>query len=366
MLNPLVLHNATYPWTKLIAAFFVLVGLYLFVRSHETQAWRLAAAGFLCLAAGFLSHYSAGPYLLALAIAWSWWRREQWRCRRFWIESAGCAAGGGLLLASWFAWAISHYGRVTTFLANTSVQGLRGASPASLLAGKAANIFYTVIPYPLRHAPEVHPSLRAPAVVVRDFMFKLYQLNLVLALGSVGGLLVAWLLWQQWKKSRVNNAGLPKTFWLYFVAFCAVAGIAVDGEVNTEGIAHICLQPLIVLGLAFVAAHYPGLRRNLRRLLLAGLVVDFTLGIGLQFYIEHLDRPFDLWLVDEGQTLTVTDGYCLALNVLGKHLWGCRFVGDGPMAQPALIVALLGSLLALALVLQSRGPAAQITAGELR
>jgi 4-amino-4-deoxy-L-arabinose transferase-like glycosyltransferase len=35
MLNPLFLQNATYPWTKLQAAFFILSGLYFFLRVRD-------------------------------------------------------------------------------------------------------------------------------------------------------------------------------------------------------------------------------------------------------------------------------------------------------------------------------------------
>src|SRR5271170_3715246 len=37
MLNPLFLQNATYPWTKLLAVFFILTGLYFFLRVRDND-----------------------------------------------------------------------------------------------------------------------------------------------------------------------------------------------------------------------------------------------------------------------------------------------------------------------------------------
>jgi len=62
MCSPFVVQNATFPWTKLPAAFFILAALYFFC-GRTTDASPGAAAP-LCgalLAAGLLAHYSAGP-----------------------------------------------------------------------------------------------------------------------------------------------------------------------------------------------------------------------------------------------------------------------------------------------------------------
>ena len=62
MLNPLFVQNTTYAWTKLVTAFYVLTGLYFFLRTRDADPPR--SAGPLCgacLAAGVITHYSAGP-----------------------------------------------------------------------------------------------------------------------------------------------------------------------------------------------------------------------------------------------------------------------------------------------------------------
>ena len=65
MLNPMMLQNAIYAWTKQSTACFVLTGLWFFLRGRETGAARHDALAFLALGTGAVTHYSAGPYLVA-------------------------------------------------------------------------------------------------------------------------------------------------------------------------------------------------------------------------------------------------------------------------------------------------------------
>ena len=72
MANPLFLQNATYPWTKLPAAFFILAALYFFlrVRDRDGTERRNGIVCALLLAGAVVTHYSAGPYAVVLAAAW--------------------------------------------------------------------------------------------------------------------------------------------------------------------------------------------------------------------------------------------------------------------------------------------------------
>ena len=118
--SPVFAQNVSYPWTKLLAAFFIIFSLALYVRG-----WRgnsplriVAAAG--SMAAGLLVHYSAGPYALFLALHYAGvfaWRRKKL------AEVAGSIAVAGSLAATWFGFALSVYGKAATFGSNTTVTG---------------------------------------------------------------------------------------------------------------------------------------------------------------------------------------------------------------------------------------------------
>jgi len=349
MVNPFVLHNSTYPWTKLVTAFFVLTGVFFFVRSREEDRGGLAVGAFACLAAALLAHYSAAPYLLGLTASWFWWRRREWRTRRWGMETAACALAGGLLLSTWLAWAIAVYGVKATFLSNTAVTYMQAPTLPAALLEKGANVFNTVIPHPFRHLFDRYLVPDSLLFFVRDYAFVLYQLNLPMALGSAGGVLTCWLLWRQWRQAALSAVGLPRTFWVFFVLLVVATGISVNGGPDRLGLAHICLQPLIILGLAFLAARVRETSRLLLGVLLARSIVDFSLGIALHFYAEHLDFPASLWAQDQGATLSKTYDHSLAFSVFGKNLMHYAFLGDGPIS-PRLVLALLACLAALALI----------------
>ena len=73
MVNPLFLQNATYPWTKLQAAFLILAGLYFFLGCATTTRARHGrrSSARSSLGGAVVTHYSAGPYVAVLALAWA-------------------------------------------------------------------------------------------------------------------------------------------------------------------------------------------------------------------------------------------------------------------------------------------------------
>ena len=58
-----------------------------------------------------------------------------------------------------------------------------------------------------------------------------------------------------------------------------------------SGLAQVSLQPLVMLGVAFIAARFAGLPRGVRLLAAAGLLFDLVFGILLHFRLQSL--PWD-------------------------------------------------------------------------
>ena len=81
--SPLIAQNATYAWTKGLTNFYVLLGLWFYVRSYSRSGSSWIPAAFLALAAGALTHYSAVPYILFLVahyfVAVFLKRPDRWR-----------------------------------------------------------------------------------------------------------------------------------------------------------------------------------------------------------------------------------------------------------------------------------------------
>jgi 4-amino-4-deoxy-L-arabinose transferase-like glycosyltransferase len=346
MLNPLFVQNATYPWTKLQAAFFVLSGLYFFLRVRDAgEASR--RCGILCallLGAAVLTHYSAGPYVVALALAWlafAWGRGWADGLPRTTVLSA---LAGAFVLAPWFAWSAATFGWHATLLSNSTAS--MAAIPGNPLVKMALNLRDTVLPPQLRGFHGTLFLQSSPWGGLRDQFFILYQVNLPCALGIVGWLVAAREAWRASRRAARREA----RFWALLLAAIVVLSFAAYGDHDHYGIAHICLQSVVLLGLAFLASRWGALGRGWRIALAAGWAVDFCMGIALQFAVE--DFAIDHW-VNPGQGLlaqSATYSGVSQLNLAEKLATGLVYFSDMLATRPGLILVLLGALLAMALL----------------
>jgi 4-amino-4-deoxy-L-arabinose transferase-like glycosyltransferase len=344
LVNPLLVQNATFAWTKLPTAAFVLTGLYFFLRGQERGApLSTALLCALSLGAGLLTHYSAGPYVVMLAAGWlglGWSRRREPE----WQRATGYAIfAGAAVLALWFGWALANYGVHETFLANSSVADAT-KYPGSQLAKVLLNVRDTLVPHFLRSPDRALIAQSSPWGWWSDWAFQCYQLNLPLACGSVAWLAIAWEL------GRSGRTAPPRVrrFWGAFVSGVVLLGVASHGARDEWGLAHICLQALVLLGLAFLAARWSTLARGWRLALIAGATLDLAVGIVLHNGIQSLavGRLFasgppthDVQASFSGPTF---------MNFQGKHLNHLAFFSEVLTAPPALVLAALAAILMLA------------------
>jgi hypothetical protein len=340
MVSPSFVENATFAWTKLIAVAFVLGGLYFFLRARDTDAPR--AAGPLCaafLAAGILTHYSVAPYALLLAVAWFAFPLRLPR------QTAFLALLAALMLATWFGWSLATYGPHTTLLSNSSVTS-KDAQHGNQLLKIALNLRDTVVPHFFRTFDASLIAQRSPWGWWRDWFFQLYQVNLIFVFGSVAWLALGLELVRRWRASAPAARG----FWAFFAGGGILLGVASIGDRDSWGLAHVCLQTIVVLGLAVLAARWTKLARGWRLALVVGATADLLLGIALQFGAQSY--ALDRWLApgrDSADTLTSYNEGAL-LNLGGKIRNHLAFFTDVYPAPPALVLALLAAILMLALV----------------
>jgi hypothetical protein len=196
---------------------------------------------------------------------------------------------GGLLLCTWFGWSLAVYGPNGTFKSNTSVTSAQ-KYPGSNFAKICANLFDTLVPTQIRYFALLYPSAGEPnlAGFVRDNAFAFYQVNIIFGMGLVGGPFVLWLLYRSYRSGN-TGARRERGFWFAMIPFCFVVGVAVFGERDRFGSAHLTLLPLEVLGLSLIAAWFPW-RRKVAMWILAGCVIDFGLGVLLQAHVEGLEN----------------------------------------------------------------------------
>ena len=238
--SPVLMQNVTYSWTKALAAFYVILAICLYLAGWRKEDRTRTMAAFLALAAGMLVHYSAGPYIVFLGLHYL---VRVVRSRR-WRDVAVVAVPAILLLAVWFGWSFKTYGRKATLASNTSVTSAAPGGARNTVK-ILRNISDTIIPAWARNAVPKYDQNYAVGKL-RDQAFTFYQMNLIFAMGAIGGPLVLWLLYL-W---LIRGAATPeRTFWRILVPFCILVGIAVVGERDPLGVPHLTLLALEVAGL---------------------------------------------------------------------------------------------------------------------
>ena len=285
-MNPVVMESVTYTWTKAFTAFYIVLGLWFYLAAWRKNDRLRMIAAFVALSMGFLSHYSAGPYLVFVTLHYL--LRVYWKRPRRLAELATIASICGLFLATWFAWSIVTFGTHATFSANSSMTAIQYQQHGSNLVKIAANLRDSIVPVVLRNRFLLDDfSWQGLAGNIRDQLFVFYQTNAIFGMGLIGGPVVLWLLYEIFR--RRFRRGAERAFWMAMIPFCIVVGIAVVGERDPLGVAHLTLLSLEILGLSLLAATVP-LRRTLWILVVAGCLIDFSGGILLQAHVESLEN----------------------------------------------------------------------------
>jgi multisubunit Na+/H+ antiporter MnhB subunit len=112
---------------------------------------------------------------------------------------------------------------------------------------------------------------------------------------------------------------------------------------------HICLQPLIALGLAYLAARWSALHQGWRRVLIIGAAIDFCLGIALQFLAQSLTPDRALLLRHELPASGPYYSQAAVMNLACKLYRGLVFFGEAMNLPSGLVVGLLAAIFVLAL-----------------
>ena len=345
MVNPMFIQNATYAWTKLPAAFFTLAAIYFFLRAREAGTNPTMTVLFAATLAGaLLAHYSAGPYALVLAAVWIAGGWKAWTTSRWWRSTLVGALVGAAVLSLWFGWSLAVYGVKGTLFTNSSMTE-QAPTLAAQLEVMVLNVRDTLVPHFLRDVDYSGIAQRSRWAWWRDWFFLAYQLNFFFTFGSITWLVIGFQI------VRISSAqSAPVRFaWVLGTVFVIVLGVAVVAGRDKWGLAHICLQPVVILGLGFLAARWRTLSRGWKLAIGIGGVVDFVLGVVLHFGLQSL--LFDPSAGPGRGLRWIFENYSefAAMNLRAKLLISRDFFGDTLAVGSPLLLALLLMLLLLAL-----------------
>ena len=153
-----------------------------------------------------------------------------------------------------------------------------------------------------------------------------------------------------------------RLFFAVSVPIAMVLGIAVHTARDEWGLAHICLQPLIVLGLGVVAARLSTGRRGQIVVWACFAAVDLGLGIGLHFGIQSGALARFVGAGSSPEQLTNSLTHAAMVNAAEKTQYHLSVLADRIHA-PVVLVALWLALCGAAVIVRLRGvdrPAARL------
>lgn len=338
MLNPMVAQNLAFAWSKLPTAFWILCGCFFLVRGLvDGDAPRERSIGFALLAAAMLNHYSAGPWIIVWVLIYVLLRRRAWVSSAFWGETGRHAAIAVGILGVWAGWAVAQFGWQGAFRENTSAEGaaLRGAS--EWRHDVRLNVVATLVPHPLREVSTSVPPQTSPAGRLRDYAFHFYQTSLpgmfsLSACATIAILLAA-------PGSSLRRAPRRLAAWGAACLLLVLLVAAVSPWGDALGLAHIGLQALALMALAWLAARLPEAAPRVRIFFGALTAVDLMLGIVLHFGLQTLR-----WTPLEDLSPVAR------MNAQALRVWNLHPVRDRLGADDLAIAALLVALLLFSLV----------------
>ena len=360
--NPMFAQNLTYTWTKLLSGFYVIFSVWMYLAGLRKNDGIRTVVAFASLAAGALIHYSVGPFILFLSLHYALIVLCHLRAK--WRQAVAVIVVSAALLGTWFAWSIAVYGVEDTFASNTAVSASQ-STKGSNIARIGRNIYDTFVPHTLRDVSLDPIKQRNRMGYWRDYAFLVYQTNFFFAMGAVGWLVVVWLFCSRIIRLRWRGPGLGRFFWPAFVVFCVLVGIAVIGEREKFGVAHICLPPIVLMAVAMLAGSFPRLPRPVRWLVIIGSIVDFAVGIFIHFRLENM--TFRVWRIGDKKVATAINGELLTKCALGN--WSIKtdseavFMGD-KLADYSVSVqmAIIGLFVIMLVVLIHRAVASSAEA----
>lgn len=336
-LTPFFVQNTTYTWTKLYAAFFVLTGLALYWSGLRMGDMTRTVAAFAVLAMGLITHYSAGPYVVLLTLhylCFEWY----WRRRRL-LEVTTIFLVALLILSTWFVWSIASYGLEETLTANTSAQGFAVETVFQSLGKILYNIYTALVPGPLRGATYPDWGVVEPKLAqLRDIFFMVFQYSFPGMFGVTAWLAAAWLLVRDDSVSAEERRR-----WIVFGVLAFVLGVAVYGTPNRYGMAHITHQPIVLLGICWIANGWDRLPPALRKAVIVGKGFDVGIGIVLQTWLQRID----FWAMGPRPRTMLQSAAELGPCALGNFALQLKnrvvFLGDSLTAvSPFLMLPLVG------------------------
>ena len=285
--SPFLIWNSVYPWPKVLAAYFVLLFIYCYVRlMNKNQSESLQRRVFaillgLFIGLAYMSHQYALVYVFGIGIHFvfsKFLRLSAVLTRKEVLLSTIGIVG---VLAPWHIWAFSIYGLRGTLFATPTLSAFASTGWVST---RIMNTLTTLIPLPLVD------YLGTPSLIdfsqLHDYLLQFYFCTLpgALTVTLFGIILFVGILSLIPRSLPFTPAADSLIAILIIVGF--VGGILVQPLPNKKGIANETMIPLLTLAMIYVAKYLSKL--NTKRVIVILSFIYMELGISLWIHIYNL------------------------------------------------------------------------------
>lgn len=324
LINPAILTQITYTWTKALSAYYVLLGLYFYLKSrnhppenktvdpshssglapdieglalrseatkgHNPQKMDLIFCA-IFLSCAYLTHYSALPFLLIITIDFLLlvFRRKMAFSNLILTLSIIT-----LLASPWLLWSISTYGVNATFFSNTTYLWQNNISLSQRLYKDLHNTYMSAFPILTDRYITLMAQQQNYLVRFYDNIFSLYLSNVptnitftlffVLCVYLFSACVK--LISRQWKPMLENGT---LVFLCIFITAGFILAIPANPTADMAGIAHVTHLPisllLICIAMKILSQLYARGNRIFAGVILCFFIVESVAVNGLRLYV---------------------------------------------------------------------------------
>jgi hypothetical protein len=282
LLNPSIIIQTTFTWSKAMAAGYILLGLVFYLRFRDAKRPMFLYLTALFIGMGQITHYSSATYLIIIILDLIFQKiknsKVSWRVL---FNFTGIFL---IIVSSWYLWAILNLGFSETFFGNTTFKQQNYSSVFQIIGKETNNSIKTLFPV-------LSPGYLRYINTERSFLVRTYDETYALYATTIPGQVtftLVFVLWFMWRKIKFKNY-----FLLYFCISGFILGILVIPKIEPTGLAHVTLLPVSCLLLSLAIGLLFSLRKSrLFYLFLVCIGIEAVIGIGLRLYIfQHDLKP---------------------------------------------------------------------------
>lgn len=292
LLTPSILTQITYTWTKGLSAYYLLMGLYFYIKSRTQnnlaiQQFSNVIISALFLSSAFLTHYSALPYIGIITLdAILLLFRKKWGIRNLILFLSVII----LFSSPWVFWSLKNYGVNLTLFSNTSSLWQQNSTFQQRLNKDIHNGYYTLLPLLSHPFIQLTSSQSNPWIRSYDQTFALYRSNIPGTLTfTFWSILLIYFLTACLSFIRKQYfISCNNRFLSAFIIFGFILSLPANPTADMVGVAHVTHLPvtlfLICIALKIIAnLYHSGNKRTVVALISLFLIESFLVN-GLRFY----------------------------------------------------------------------------------